>query len=36
MRFFARLTKLFDEGLAPWLALLWVEFVVLAWIFQTQ
>jgi hypothetical protein len=36
MRFFARLEKLFEEGLGPWIALIGAGFMILAWIYLTR
>ena len=36
MRFFARLEKLFDEGLGPWIALIGAEHMILAFIYLTR
>jgi hypothetical protein len=36
MRFFARLEKLFEEGLGPWIALIGAEHMILAFIYLTR
>jgi len=36
MRIFARLEKLFDEGVGPWIALIGAEHMILGFIYLTQ